>query len=248
MCVATVLLDTGMIAMTEPITELTLEAPAGLVRVRAECRAGKAERVTITNVASFVGRLDADLEVTGVGNVRVDTAYGGDTFVMVAAEDLGLSIRPENARRLTEVGMQVTSAATEQLGFDHPTNPEWSHLSFCQIYEEPREIDGRLVMRSTSVIEPGKLDRSPTGTGVSARLAVMHARGEIELGQPFVMRSVIDSEFIGRIEATTEVGGRAAVIPTVSGRAWITGRSTYTVHPDDPWPTGYRLSDTWPNA
>ena len=246
MCVATVLLDTGRVPMIEPVTDLVLEAPAGLVRVRAECRDGKAERVTITNVPSFVGQLDAELDVPGIGRLVVDTAYGGDTFVMVRAEDVGLSIKPENARALAEVGVRIAAAATDQLGFEHPTNPDWQHISFCQIFEPPTIAGHEVLMRNVSSIDPGKIDRSPTGTGVSARLAVLHARGEIAVGQRLRMRSIINSEFIGTIANTTTVGGQPAVVPTVSGRAWITGTSTLTVHPDDPWPTGYRLSDTWP--
>jgi len=241
-----VLLDTGLLLMTEPITEVVLEAPAGLVRVRAECRNGKAERVTITNVPSFVGELDVTLDVPGLGRLRVDTAYGGDTFVMVEAADLGLEIVPERARELAEIGVRIANAATDQLGFDHPERPDWNHISFCQISEASVRDGATISMKNAVVVDPGKIDRSPTGTGVSARLAVLHARGLIADGDTLRMRSIIDSEFVGRIAGTTMVGDRPAILPTVSGRAWLTGRSTFTVHPDDPWPTGYRLSDTWP--
>lgn len=248
-CVATVLLETGVVPIEEPVTRFAIEAPGGLVQVEATCREGKAERITITNVASFASHLDAALVIDGVGEIRVDTAYGGDSFVMVDASDLGVKIEPAAARELAEIGRRVTTAANEQLGFSHPHNPDWNHISFCQIADPPERIDdGRLTMRSTSVIDPGKLDRSPTGTGVSARMALLRARGEMKVGDRLVMSSVIGSEFVGEIAADTSVGDRPAIIPTISGRAWITGTSEYVVDPTDPWPRGYRLSDTWPGG
>ena len=246
-CVATVVLETSIVEMWEPLTELTLEAPGGLVKISAECRHGKAERITLTNVASFAGVLDATLAVEGLGDLRVDTAYGGDSFVLVDAADLGVAVEPAAARELVEVGTRITAAANEQLGFHHPTNPDWNRVSFCQIAEPLERVgDGEFSMRSTSVIEPGKLDRSPTGTGVSARLATLAAKGELGLGDRLTMRSVIDSTFVGTIIEETEVAGTPAIIPTVSGRAWITGTHEHTVDPSDPWPLGYRLGDTWP--
>ncbi len=248
-CVATVLLETGVVPIEAPVTRFAIEAPGGLVRVEAACNENKAERITITNVASFVSRLDALLGIDGIGEIRVDTAYGGDSFVMVDASDLGVQIEPASARHLAELGHRVTAAANEQLGFSHPDNPDWNHISFCQIAGPLERVDdGLLTMRSTSVIDPGKLDRSPTGTGVSARMALLRARGEMELGDRLVMGSVIGSEFVGAIAADTTVGDRPAIIPTISGRAWITGINEYILDPADPWPRGYRLSDTWPGG
>lgn len=247
MCVATVLLDTGIVEMTEPITKLVLEAPGGLVEVTAECRNGKAERVTVTNLPSFAAQRQVPLEVRGLGTLMVDTAFGGDSFVMVNASDLGLALTADEARDIAVIGTALTAAATEQLGFSHPTIPDWQHISFAQI-AGPLKWDGdRLTMRSTSVIEPGKLDRSPTGTGVSARMAVLRADGEMQVGDRLTMRSIIGSEFHGTILSDTEIGGLPAIVPSISGRAWITGTSEYTLDPADPWPTGYRISDTWPS-
>lgn len=246
MCVATVLLDTGIVPMREPRTELLLEAPGGLVRVTAHCRRGKAEKVTIENVPSFVHRLDADLELAGEGTIKVDVAYGGDSFVIVDAAVLGFSLSQNEARDIAEAGARITRAANEQLGFTHPDNPDWSHISFCQI-AAPLELEGPFKTAKNAVsIQPGKLDRSPCGTGCSARLAVLHARGQIKIGEPFIGRSILDSRFACRIERTTEVGGITAIIPTITGRAWITGTHQHLLDPDDPWPEGYRLSDTWP--
>lgn len=247
-CVATVLLDTGIVPMTEPITELTLEAPGGLVPVTAECRDGKARRITITNVASFVQHLDHPLDVPGIGQVNVDTAYGGDSFVMVDAADVGVEIRPENGAEIAMLGVEIVRAANQQIGFSHPTNPDWTHISFCQ-FAGPLARDpetGSLTMTNAVTIDPGKIDRSPTGTGLSARMAVLRSRGQMEVGDTLEMRSIIGSRFDGRIISDTDLAGTPAIIPTVSGRAWITGTRQITVDPDDPWPTGYRVGDTWP--
>jgi trans-L-3-hydroxyproline dehydratase len=246
-CVSTVLLETGIIPMTEPETRLVLEAPGGVVEVTAQCRDGKAERITIHNVASFADRLEPKIEVAGIGTLSVDTAYGGDTFAIVDADAAGFAITPDEARDIVEAGIKITAAASEQLGFSHPEIPELTHISFCQFARPIVEEAGRKIGRNAVVIRPGKIDRSPTGTGLSARLAVMHARGEARVGDTLLARSIIDAEFLGRIEAATTVGDRPAILPSVSGRAWITGTMQLTLDPGDPWPAGYRIGDTWPN-
>ena len=246
LCVATVLLETGILPMQEPETRLVLEAPGGLIEARAECRDGKVERVTIRNVASFADRLGATLEVPGLGSLTVDTAYGGDSFVIVDAAALGFRLAPDEARELAETGVRITNAANEQLGFTHPENPDWSHISFCQIAAGIEQVDGIKTGRNAVVIQPGKIDRCPTGTGCSARMAVLHARGELAVGEPFRGVSIIDSHFDCRIEAETSVAGKPAVLPSLTGRAWVTGCSQLMLDPGDPWPEGYKLSDTWP--
>jgi proline racemase len=245
-CVATVLLDAGIVPMTEPETRLVLEAPGGIVEVVAQCRNGKAERITVTNVPSFADRLDATLEVEGVGTLTVDTAYGGDSFVIADAAALGFKIAPDEARELAETGIRITKAANEQLGFTHPTNAEWNHISFCQIAAPVEQRGGMLTAANAVCIQPGKIDRSPTGTGASARMAVMRTRGIMQVGDRYLARSIIGSEFLGRIEADTMLGGKPAIVPSISGRAWISGRRTEMLDPADPWPQGYKLSDTWP--
>jgi len=247
-CVATVLLDSGIVSMTEPETRLTLEAPGGLVDVVAQCRNGKAERITVTNVPSFAAKLDARLEVEGVGTLTVDTAFGGDSFVIVDAKALGFEIVPDEARELAETGIRITRAANEQLGFSHPANPDWTHISFCQIAAPIERRDGMLTAANAVAIQPGKIDRSPTGTGASARMAVLRAKGQMQVGDRYLARSIIGSEFLGKIEADTTIGGKAAIIPSISGRAWITGTRQEMLDPDDPWPGGYKLSDTWPRV
>ena len=245
-CVATVLLETGRVEMTEPTTRLTLEAPGGLVEIEARCRVGKAQSIAVTNVPAFVARLDATLEVEGLGSVRVDTAYGGDSFVMADAAALGFAITPDEGRDLAQMGTRITRAANEQLGFVHPDNEDWRHISFCQLAGPLERNSQGLTLRNTVVIDPGRLDRSPTGTGVCARMAVLRMRGLMQVGDRLAMRSVIDSEFVGTVLADTRVGESPAIVPAIRGRAWITGTYEYTLDPDDPWPAGYRVRDTWP--
>ena len=244
-CVATVLLDAGILPMKEPVTELTLEAPGGLVKVRAACRGGKAERIFVQNLPSFAARLDARLEVEGPGTLTVDTAYGGDSFVIVDADVLGLSLVADEARDIARLGVRITDAANAALGFEHPTNPDWRHISFClfagPLGRGPEGADARAAV----AIQPGKVDRSPTGTALSARMAVLHARGQMRSGETLTATSLIGSSFTGRILGETDVGGRKAILPEISGRAWITGLHQHMLDPSDPWPEGYRLADTW---
>jgi proline racemase len=247
-CVSTVLLETGIVAMEEPETRLVLEAPGGVVEVTVQCRNGRAKQVRVRNVPSFADRLDAALDVEGLGTIAVDTAYGGDSFVIVDAASVGVDIVPENARELAQLGSRITRAADEQLGFSHPENAGWDHFSFCQFTEPLRREGEAFVGRNTVSIRPGKLDRSPTGTGCSARMAVLHARGELHPGDSFIGESIIGSRFHCGIDAETTVGERPAIVPSIAGRAWITGTHQHTLDPDDPWPEGYRLSDTWPGA
>ena len=246
-CVSTVLLDSGIIPMVEPETTLTLEAPGGLVQVRATCKDGKAERIHVTNVPSFVDRLDAPLEVEGLGTLQVDTGYGGDSFVFVDAPSLGFEIVESEARDLAVLGVKIVEAANEQLGFHHPGNEHWQHISFCQFMGPLDLVDGELVGKNAVAIRPGKIDRSPTGTGCSARAALLRRRGGIEVGQVYRAQSMIGSEFLCVIKEETTIGETPAVIPEISGRAWITGTSQLMLDPSDPWPGGYRLSDTWPD-
>jgi trans-L-3-hydroxyproline dehydratase len=243
-CVATVLIDSGIVPMVEPETTLRIEAPGGLIEARVACRNNKAERVQIRNHPSFVDRLDAPVEVEGLGTILVDTAYGGDSFAIVDAHRLGFSIRPDEAEDLAILGMKIVAAANAQIGFHHPENAEWDHISFCQ-FAAPLVNDGVPSGANAVAIRPGKIDRSPCGTGCSARMAVLHARGVLKVGDRFVGRSIIDSRFDCGIEAPATVGGRPAIVPYLSGRAWITGTSQLMLDPDDPWPTGYRLTDTW---
>ena len=248
-CVATVLLETGVIAMREPETALRLETPGGVVEVRASCRDGSCRRVQVHNVASFVSVLDATVDVPGLGRVGLDIAYGGAFFAIVDAAALGFALTRDEARALVEVGERIKAAVVEQFPVVHPDNPEIAGVTFTQ-FAAPLETGAGGVKsgRNAVVISPGKIDRSPCGTGSSARMAVLHARGELAVGERFLSRSPIDSEFECAIVDTAEVGGHPAIVPSLSGRAWITGIHQYTLDPEDPFPEGYTLSDTWYRA
>jgi proline racemase len=248
-CVATVLLETGIISMKEPVTSLVLEAPGGLVKVSAQCSKGKVTSVTLENLPSFAVQDQVVIEVAGYGSVEVTTAFGGDSFVMTQASKLGFELVPSEAAELARFGMMLRTAANEQLEFVHPDLPDWKHHSFAYLTGElDRTASGALTSTNVCVINPGKLDRSPTGTGVSALMAVMHARGIMSVGETFIGRSIIGSTFRGHILSETVVGDHVAVIPTISGQGYIYGTSQFYCDPSDPWPLGYRVGDTWPTA
>ncbi len=194
---------------------------------------------------SFADRLDEPLEVEGLGTLKVDIAYGGDSFVIVDAAALGFVIAPDEARDLAETGMRITAAANEQFGFFHPETGGWDHISFCQFAGPLAREGAELSGPNAVVVRPGKIDRSPTGTGCSARMATLSARGLMTEGDVYRARSIIGSEFVCRIARSTAIAGRPAIVPIISGRAWITGVNQYMLDPADPWPSGYRLADTW---
>ena len=245
-CVSTVILNKGIVPMQEPITEFILEAPGGLVPIKAYCENGKANSIEIHNVASFADKIDVSLEVEGVGTLLVDTAYGGDSFVLVDAKKLGFDITPDEAKDLARVGSKITAAANQQLGFSHPENKDWNHISFCEFAHPIFEEGGIKVSKNTVVIDPGKLDRSPCGTGCSARMAVLHAKGDLKKGDRMIGRSILDSRFDCQIVEEVLIGNQIAIIPSIKGRAWITGTHQLDLDDEDPFPNGYRLSDTWP--
>jgi len=243
-CVATVLLETGMVEMQEPETTLRLEAPAGVVGVTARCKDGRCESVELTNVPCFADRIDAPLEVEGLGTIAVDVAFGGMWYAIADARALGFSLEPSEARELSRAGELIRVAAREQLPCVHPENPEIAGVSIVEI-AEPWQGVGK-VSKNAVVVAPGRLDRSATGTGLSARMAALHARGAMKAGDAMTHASVVGSTFDGRIVSETTVGGRAAIVPAIRGSAWITGITQVFVDPSDPFPEGYLLSDTWP--
>lgn len=243
MCVVTVLLETGMVPMEEPVTTLRLDMPAGVVEVRARCRNGKVEQVEFDNVPAFALRLGAVLEVGGVGAVSVDIAYGGMLYAIADAQALGFALEPHEARELSLMGERIRQAAREQVEAVHPENPQISGVSIVQL-AQPFQGVGQ-VSRSAVSVAPGRLDRSPTGTALSARLAVLHARGQMQVGEHMTQESVIGSRFVGKVKALARVGDLPAIVPTIGGQAWITGLHQYFTDPTDPFPAGYVLSDTW---
>lgn len=254
-CVTTVLLETGMLPMREPITELTLEAPAGLIRVRAACADGKVTQVTFQNVPAFAVYLDATVEVPHLGTVTVDVAYGGMFYVIADAEPLGLRLVPEEGRDIVRVSEMIKAAAREQLPVVHPENPGFAGITIAQLSAPPHQPAAHrrnAVTVSTGTLDWGRpsswtgvIDRSPCGTGTCAKMATLHARGQLGLNEEFRHEGILGTVFTGRLIEETTVGPYPAVVPTISGQAWITGVSSYTLDPSDPFPDGFTVGDLW---
>ena len=244
-CVATVLLETGMVPMSEPVTKLVLESPAGLISLECQCRDGKVTSVRFVNQPAFVYHLDARIDVPGLGAVTVDVAWGGMAYVLVDAASVGFDLVPAEARELSVMGQRIKAAAAEQLEAVHPVHPEYPGITQTEFTTPTERVDGVLTARNAVIVSPGRIDRCPCGTGSSARLAVLHARGEIEVGETFLHRSIIDTAFDCRIEALTNQGSVDAIVPSVAGQAWITDFSKVGVDPSDPFPRGVTLGDTW---
>lgn len=244
-CTATVALETGMIPMQEPVTQMTLEAPAGLIEITATCANGKATAIAFDNVPGFVFYRDAQIDVPGLGPLRVDVAYGGMIYVIVDAADCGFTLDRSEAKRLVEVGERIKAAAAEQLPCVHPENPG-IHTINQTLWAGPlRRENGALRSKNAVIVSPGRIDRSPCGTGTSARVALLHAQGKLAVGETLIHESIVDTEFTGTVTGTTTCGDRPAVFPRISGQAWITGYHQHVLDPSDPFPTGFRLGDTW---
>lgn len=242
-CIATVLLETGMVPMEEPVTRFKLDMPGGVIEVTADCANGKCRSVTFRNAPAFAAVLDGPLEVEGHATVPLDIAYGGMFFGIVDAQALGFDIRPDEARDLAILGEKIRKAAREQFDVVHPDFPNVRGVSIVQ-FAMPFQGTGQ-VTRNTCIVAPGRSDRSPTGTGTSARMAVLQARGLMREGDVLVHESIIGSRFTGKILEVRDRDGRSEIIPQITGRAWITGQHSYFLDPDDPWQSGYVLSDTW---
>lgn len=247
-CTVTALLETGMIKMQEPVTKFTLEAPAGLVRISADCKDGKCQAVTFANVPGFVFALDHPVDVLGLGTINVDVGYGGMIYAMVDAEALGFSLVPTEGHALVELGERIKRAAAEQIPCVHPENPDIHTINQTLFAGPVRVENGIKTARNTVVVSPGRLDRSPCGTGTSARLAIMHARSEIAVGETFIHESIIGSKFKSHIIEELPVGDRPGIRPSITGSAWLTAFHTYVLDPSDPFPTGFVLPDAWPAA
>ena len=254
-CVTTVLLETGILPMKEPLTELTLEAPAGLIKVGAECENGKVKRVTFQNVPAFSVYLDAEIDVPELGPLTVDVAYGGMFYVIAEAGLFGLKLTPDEGRDIVRISEMIRVAANEQLSVVHPEIPEFSGITISQLSGPPTHPEAHMknaVTVATGQLDwnrpstwTGALDRSPCGTGTCAKMATLYARGKLGLNQDFRHEGLLGTIFTGRLIEETKVGGIQAVVPTLSGQAWITGLSNYVVDPDDPFPEGFTIGDIW---
>jgi proline racemase len=254
-CVVTTLLETGMLPMQEPVTELTLEAPAGLIGVRADCQDGKVKRVTFRNVPAFAVHLDKAIEVPHLGTVTVDVAWGGMFYVIADAQAFGLWLTPDEGGEITRISRMILAAAQEQLPVVHPENPEITGPTIAQLSGPPTRPDARRKNAVTVATGPfdwnkpatwtGAIDRSPCGTGTCAKMAALHARGQLGLNEDFGHEGILGTLFTGRLVEETQVGPYRAVVPTLSGTAWITGLAQYVVDPEDPFPNGFTVGDIW---
>lgn len=244
--VATVLLEAGLVPIVEPITEFLLEPPAGLIKVEARCQNGRARRVDFTNVPAFCTELDVPLAVDGLGSISVSVAFGGMAYVVVDAAQLGFEVRPHEARALQEAALAIMAAASKLIGFSHPLNPEMSAIEGAALYRRPDHAGGTL--RQVPVNLSGQVGRSPAGTACSATLAVLHARGDVQLAEAFDINGMFDNPFHCSIVEETSVGTQKAIVPKVGGQAFITAWSRYVLMDDDPFPEGFIVGDIWPMA
>lgn len=254
-CVATTLLETGMIPMQEPVTEFMLEAPAGLVGIRAECKDGKVTQVTFKNVPAFAVHLDLNVEVPTLGTVKVDVAWGGMFYAIADASQFGLQLTPDEGKDITRITEMVKTATAEQYPVVHPDNPEITGPTIGQLSVppvHPRAHRKNVVTVSTGKLDwnkpstwTGVIDRSPCGTGTCAKMATLYARGQLGLDQDFIHEGILGTLFTGRLIEETRVGPYKAVVPTIGGTAWITGINQFVVDPSDPYPNGFTVGDIW---
>src|SRR5262245_57582811 len=255
MCVVTVLLETGRLPMSEPVTELTLEAPAGLIRVTAACRDGKVESVTFRNVPAFATHLDTPVEVPHLGTVTVDVAYGGMFYVIADAERFGLRITPDEGADIVRITEMIKAAANEQLPVVHPDQPGFAGITIGQLSgpaHDPANSRRNAVTVSTGTLDwerpatwTGAIDRSPCGTGTSAKMATLYAKGQLGIGEPFRHEGILGTVFTGHLVEEAAIGPYRAAVPTITGQAWITGFARYVVDPTDPFPDGFTIGDIW---
>jgi proline racemase len=243
-CLVTVLLETGRIEMKEPETTVTLDTPAGIVQATASCKNGKCERVSLDMTPSYADQLDAIIDVEGLGKVTVDIAFGGIFYALIDPSQFDLKILPENARQLVDIGTRIHRAVNEQLEISHPELESIKGISYTMFVGHDDEGE----MKGATILPPGRIDRSPCGTGNSARLAVMEARGQIKVGEILKARSIIDSEFQVEIISKKTIAGKPGILPRISGRGWIHGIHQVGIDPSDPYPLGYKVSDCWGDA
>ncbi|WP_331377186.1 proline racemase family protein [Sinorhizobium chiapasense] len=240
-CVVTALLESGRVAINEPDTIIRLDTPAGLIVARATCRDGRCLSVSLDNVPSFAEALDRIVETPRWGRIKIDVAFGGVYYAIVDIDQIGVEITPANARYLAEAGIKLKSLLADQIAVRHPELTGVDEIAYVMF--RGHEPDG--AVRTCTTLKPGRVDRSPCGTGSSANLATLYARGKVAIGDRRTSRSIIGGEFVAEAIGTTEVGGRPAVLPRITGRGWIYGREQLRISDEDPFKSGFALSDTW---
>jgi proline racemase len=256
MCVVTGVLETGIVEMHEPYTDVTIDTAVGLVKVRAHCKDGKVLSVSIDNVASWAVELDHILDIPGYGKHPVDLVFGGQFFAQTDVANFGLEVDPKRGKELTRLGAAIRIACLEQLNLHHPENPNLTNVNLVMLHNgdrKPGKQSANAVVLTSGKLDKndesswtGVLDRSPCGTGTSGRMAALHARGQLEIGEEFSHHSILGGEFIGLLKEEVDYHGQRAVMPNITGRAWVTGVCEWRIHPTDPFPQGYTLSDIWP--
>lgn len=253
--VATVLLETGMLPMKEPITELTLEAPAGLIDIVAHCKNGKVTSVTFKNVPAFAPYIDTIIDVPHLGKVKVDVGWGGMFYVIADVKQFeGLELVPEHGGEIARISAMIRKAAEEQLEVSHPDYPGVG-ITISQLSGKPKGKDATLrnvVTVASGDLDwhnpqtwTGALDRCPCGTGTCAKMATLYAKGELGLNEAFNHEGILDTIYQGKLVEEVKIGDYKAVVPTITGTAWITGYNTYVLDHDDPFPEGYKIGDIW---
>ncbi len=240
-CVVTALLESGRVPMVEPETILRIDTPAGLITARARCAGGRCLSVSLDNVACFVQALDHPVATARWGRISADIAFGGVYYAIVDADQVGLTIEPQNARALAEAGIEIKALLADQVKVRHPELPGLDEIAYVMF--RGREPDG--AVRTCTTLKPGRVDRSPCGTGSSANLATLHARGQVQVGDVRRSRSIIGGEFLAEVIGETTVGGLPAIRPRITGQAWVYGREELRIDADDPFPGGFALSDSW---
>ena len=240
-CVVTALLETGRVAMTEPETMVRLDTAAGLIVARAQCQDGRCLSVSLDNVPAFVHALDVAIETPKWGRIAGDIAFGGVFYAQIDVDQVGLRIVPEAARALAEAGAEIKALLAEQIAVEHPEIPGLDEIAYVMFRDYLP--DGSVITCTT--LKPGRVDRSPCGTGSSANLAILHARGQAKVGDIRVSRSIIGGTFTAEILGETRVGDRPAVLPRITGRGYVFGRQQLRLDPQDPFTQGFALSDTW---
>lgn len=240
-CVVTALLESGRLAMIEPETVVRLDTAAGLIVARAQCEGGRCLSVSLDNVPAFVHELDVVTDTPKWGRMTADIAFGGVFYAQIDVAQVGMRIEPGAARALAEAGTEIKSLLAGQYAVSHPQIPSLNEIAYVMFRDY--QPDGSVVTCTT--LKPGRVDRSPCGTGSSANLAILHAKGIAKTGDKRISRSIIGGTFVAEILGETEVAGRPAILPRITGRGYVFGRQQLRLDPDDPFAHGFAMSDTW---